>query len=415
MNSKKQSKVKGQTLLRQRNVTVVIDKIISDGPITNREIVNSTGISFAKVNNITTMLNKIGLTIDNGKEESSGGRRSTLFDINPNFKYTIGCQLSHTRINTIIGNLKGEIILDESRPFNKEDGKEAVLKILIEMIDQIIKKSEIPLEKFLGIGLSIAGLFNPNDNTAIPFPHLVKWGNVAFKEILAEKFKLPSYILNVANAAALAELNFGLGRGKESVLYINVGTGLGLGIILNGKLYEGVSGSAGEFGHISVDDHGPLCECGNLGCLEAIASTQAIVKQAKALLQQGVGSSILSMVDYDVNKIDFDLISQAANESDKLAFNLIDKMGQNIGEGIVTLINLFNPERIIIGGKIGCAANIVNNSITNIVQKRALEIPRRHTEIVFSKMGDYTGTIGATVPIIEEFFKNQVNIYVDEN
>ena len=415
MNTKKQSKVKGQTLLRQRNVSVVIGKIYSDGPITNREIVNSTGISFAKVNTITSMLNKMGLIIEDGKEESIGGRRSTLYDINTNFRYSIGCQLSHTRIHTIIGNLKGEIILDEVRPYNKEDGKESVLKILIVLIDQIIKKSEIPLDKFLGIGLSIAGLYNPNDGSATPFPHLVKWGSVAFKEILAEKFKLPSYILNVANAAALAEQNFGLGRGKNSILYLNIGTGLGMGIILNGKLYEGVSGSAGEFGHISVDDLGPLCECGNLGCLEAIASTQAIVKQAKALLQEGVNSSLLSMADHDINKLDFDLICQAANASDKLAYNLIDKMGQNIGEGIVTLINLFNPERIIIGGEIVGAKNIVATSILNIVQKRALEIPRRHTEIVFSQMDSHPGTIGSTVPIIEEFFKNQVNLYIEEN
>lgn len=414
VNTKKQGTVKGQTLLRQRNVSVVLGKIYEDGPITNREIVNHTCISFAKVNTITTMLSKIGLIIEDGKEESIGGRRSTLYNVNPNFRYTIGCQLSHTRIHVIIGNLKGKIILDDVRAYNKADGKESVLKILVELIDDIITKSKIPLNKFLGIGLSIAGLYNPNDGSAIPFPHLVNWGNVSFKEVLAQKFKLPSYILNVANAATLAEQNFGIGRGKESILYLNVGTGLGMGIILNGKLYEGVSGSAGEFGHISVDDHGPLCECGNLGCLEAIASTQAVVKQAKNLLLEGVSSSLLMMVDRELDKLEFDHICQAANSSDKLAYNLIDKMGQNLGEGIVTLINLFNPERIIIGGKIGCAKNLVFTSIMNIVQKRALEIPRRNTEIVFSNMGSNSGTIGATVPIIDEFFKNQVNNFFDE-
>ena len=413
MNTKKENTIKGQTLLRQRNVSVVVGKIYSDGPITNREIVNTTGISFAKVNTITTLLNKAGLIIEDGKEESIGGRRSALYDINPNFRFIIGCQLSHTRIHTIISNLKGEIILGEVRPYNKEDGKESVLKKLTELIDQVIKKSGIPMNKFLGIGFSIAGLFNPNDGSAIPFPHLVNWGSVAFKEILAEKFKLPSYILNVANAAALAEQNFGLGKGKSSILYLNVGSGLGMGIILNGKLYEGVSGSAGEFGHISIDDHGPLCKCGNLGCLEAVASTEAVVNQAKTLLQKGVNSILMSMIESDVDKLDFDLICEAANASDKLAYNLIDKMGQDIGEGIVTLINLFNPERIIIGGKITAAENIVNNSMMNIVQKRALEIPRRHTEIVFSNMGINSGTIGATIPIIEDFFKKEINSYID--
>ena len=414
MNSIKQKTIKGQTLLRQRNVTVVVGKISSDGPITQREIVNTTGISFAKVNTISSSFNKIGLTIENGKEESNGGRRSTLFDLNANFRYTIGCQLSHTRIHTIIGNLKGKILFEENLPFDKNDGKDAVTKLMLESIERLIVKSKIPLDKILGVGVAIAGLFNPNDGTAFPFPHLVKWGNVPYKEMIAKKFNLPCYINNVANAAALAELNYGSGKGKNSFLYLNVGSGLGMGIIFDGKLYEGISGSAGEFGHISVDDHGPLCECGNLGCLEVIASTQAIVKQAKKLLQQGVNSNLLTMINDDISKLNFDIICKAANESDKLAYNLIDKMGQNIGEGIVTIINLFNPARVIIGGKIGCASNLVINSIMNIVQKRALEIPRRNTDVVFSKMGGNSGTIGATVPVIEKFFNEQINILIDE-
>ena len=408
MKASKNSTVKGQTLLRQRNVSVVIDKINSEGPITNREIENTTGISFAKVNTITTMLNKIGLTIESGKEESNGGRRSSLFQLNPNYMYTIGCQLSHTRIHVIIGNLKGQILFESYKPFNKSDGKDSVMKLLVDTIKNLMKTSGIPREKYLGIGVSIAGLFNPKDKMTLPFPHLVKWGNVAIKDIIENKFALHCYLNNVANAAALAELNYGAGQGKDSILYLNIGTGLGMGIVLNGKLYEGVSGTAGEFGHISIDDHGPLCECGNLGCLEAVASTKAVVNQAKTLLKQGVSSVLLTMTNDDPDKLDFELICQAANESDKLAYNLIDKMGQNLGEGIVTLINLFNPSRIILGGKIISANNLINNSIFNIVQKRALEIPRRNTEIVFSEMGSRSGTIGATVPIIEKFFQDQI-------
>ncbi len=414
LNTKK-TVVKGQTLLRQRNVTVVAGKIYSHGPITKRDIVNSTGISFAKVNTITSMLHKNGLIVEDGKEESNGGRRSALYDINPNYKYTIGIQLSHTRIHTIIGNLRGKVLHEVSTTYDKYKGKEVVINMMLDSVDKIIEESKIPIDDFLGIGVSIAGLFNPNDGTALPFPHLVKWGNVSFKEIIAEKFHLPCYVNNVANAAALAELKFGLGRGKDSILYLNVGTGLGMGVIINGKLFEGISGSAGEFGHISVDDHGPLCECGNMGCLEAIASTYAIEKQARTLLRQGVTSNILRMVNDDIDKVNFDLICKAANESDKLAYNLIDKMGQNLGEGIVTIINLFNPARIIIGGKIACSSNLISNSIFNIVQKRALEIPRRNTEIVFSEMGSYSGTIGATVPILEKFFNEQLNVWIDEN
>lgn len=405
--------VKGQTLLRQRNVSLVIRKINFNGPITKREIVNQTGISFAKVNSVTSKLNNLGLTLETGKEESNGGRRSSLFELNPNFRYTIGCQMSHTRIHTAVTNLKGEILFEDFKPFEKSEGSEPVINLLLKSIENIMIRSQIPKEEYLGIGISIAGLFNPKDETSHPFPHLVNWGNVAFKSIVMEKFNMPCYVNNVANMAALAELNFGLGKGKESVLFLNVGSGLGMGIIFNGKLYEGISGTAGEFGHISVDDHGPLCKCGNVGCLEVLASTIAVVNQAKTLIKNGVSSVITSMVNDDMDNLNFPIICQAASQSDKLAYNLIDKMGTNLGEGIVTLINLLNPERIILGGKIVGAGNQILDSIMTIVQKRALEIPRKNTEIIISEMGSNSGTIGSTIPIIEKFFENELTKLVE--
>jgi len=415
MNNYIRKNIRGQALLRNRNVSVVIQKINADGPITKREIVNNTGISFAKVNSITSILNKTGITIEIGKEESSGGRRSSLFNVNPNYRYTIGCQLSHTRIHTIIGDLKGKILSEELKPYDKSIGKNAVIDMMLNSIDSIIKSSGLPKEKFLGVGVAIAGLFNPNNEMTLPFPHLVNWGHVPFKTIIAEKFHLPCYVSNVANAAALAELNFGEGKGKESILYLNIGSGLGLGIIFDGKLYQGVSGTAGEFGHISIDEHGPLCECGNMGCLEALASTRAVVNQAKEQIKQGVSTALLTMVNNDLEKIDFNLICKAATDSDKLAYNLIDLMAQNIGEGIVTLVNLLNPERIILGGTIVLASDLITNQITNIVQKRALEIPRRNMDLVFSKMGNYAGTIGSTIPMLEKFFQQQVNELITFN
>ncbi|MDP3147710.1 MAG: ROK family protein [Ignavibacteria bacterium] len=402
-----------QTVLRQRNVSLVLETIKSNGPIAKREIVYLTGLSFAKVNSIIIFLHNLGLILEVGKEKSNGGRPSSIFELNQNFRYTIGCQLSHTQIHTIVSNLKGEILFNNIKPFDKSIGKEVVIDMLIDSIDNLIKNSGIPKDKFIGIGVAIAGLFNPKDETTLPFPHLVTWGNVSFKSILSNKFKLPCYINNVANAAALAERNFGLGKGIENALYLNVGSGLGMGIIFNGKLYEGVSGTAGEFGHITVDENGPLCACGNVGCLEAIASTKAVIIDAKDRLRQGVSSVLSNMVKDNINNLDFKMICDAAVQSDKLAFGIIDKMGQNLGEGIVTLINLLNPERIILGGKIVDASKLIIIPIMNIVQKRALEIPRRNTEIVFSNMGSNAGTVGSTIPIIEKFFENEVNTLVD--
>ena len=402
----KENSNSGQSLFRARNISLVINTINQYEPITKREIVNITGLSFAKINSIILKLNEKQLTLESGKEESGGGRPSILYQINPNYKYLIGVELSHTRIHTIVGNLKGELLYNDSISFDKSSGKEFVVKTLLESIRNAIKNISSQKQKLLGIGVAIAGLVNSQEGTTLPFPYLVDWGDISIKNIIEKEFKVETYVENVANVAALAELNFGNGKGKNNLLYLNIGSGLGMGIILNGFLYEGATGSAGEFGHITVDENGPICECGNVGCIETLASTKAVIKRAKALVEKGVMSSLKDMADGDIEKINFEMICKAALTSDKLCFNLLDEMGKNLGEGIVTLINLFNPETIILGGKVDSSCKVIKDSIMNVVLKHALEIPRRATEIVFSKLGDNAVVIGATIPLMKKFFSN---------
>ena len=406
INSIKENNSGGQSLFRARNISLVINTIKQHEPVTKREIENITGLSFAKINSIILTLNEKNLTVESGKEESGGGRPSVLYQINPNYKLIVGVELSHSRIHTIVGNLKGEILYNNSLSFDKSSGKDFVVDSLLGSIHNAINGLAISKQKLLGVGVAIAGLVNPKEGTTRPFPYLVDWGDLSIKNLIEKEFSIETYVENVANAAALAELNFGNGKGKRNVLYLNIGSGLGMGIILNGSLYAGATGSAGEFGHITVDENGPICECGNVGCVEALASTKAVIHRAKALIEQGVISGLKEMAEGDTEKINFEMITLAANDGDKLSFNLLDEMGKNLGEGIVTLINLFNPETIILGGKVDSTCRIITDSIMNVVQKHALEIPRKATEILFSKLGDNAVVTGATIPLMEKFFSN---------
>ncbi len=394
----------GQSYFRARNISLVINTINQFEPITKRDLVDRTGLSFAKINSIIQTLNKSKLTFETGKEESGGGRPSALYQINPNYRYIAGCELSHNKVHTIIGNLKGEILYNKTIFFEKFSSKELLIQTLIENIQEAISEANITPKKLLGIGVAVAGLVNPKDGAARPFPHLADWGDLSIKHLLEEKLKMHVHVENVANAAALAELNYGEGKGKKNLLFLDIGTGVGMGIILNGKLYAGASGSAGEFGHITVDENGPICACGNVGCIETIASTKAVVRKAKDMIYQGVLSSLRELSSENIENINFKMICAAANNDDKLSFNLLDDMGKNLGEGIVTIINLFNPETIVLGGEIGDDCRTVLDSIMNVVQKRALEIPRRATEILFSSLGDDVNVIGSTIPLIEKFF-----------
>ena len=401
---KKENNGGGQGYFRTRNISLVVNTLNKFEPVTKKELVNKTGLSFAKINSIIQTLDKNNFAIEAGKEDSDGGRPSTLYQINPDYRYIIGCELGHTRIHTIVGNLKCDILYTDTVNFETSSGKDVVIQLLIESINNAIKTLKSPKQKLLGIGVAITGLVNQKEGTVHPFQHLSHWGEIPLKEIIEKEFKTNVYIDNLANAAALAELNLGKGKGKKNLLFIDVGPGVGMGIILNKKLYEGTTGSAGEFGHITVDENGPICVCGNVGCIETLVSTKAIVHSAKDMIERGVLSSLRELSSGDINKITFKMICEAAIEGDKLSFNLLDNMGKNLGEGIVTIINLLNPEMIVLGGEIDQNCGPVLDSIMNIVQKRALEIPRKATEVLFSALSDNVFVIGATVPIIEKFF-----------
>jgi N-acetylglucosamine repressor len=393
-----------QTRLRQQNINVVINNINQHAPITKKEIAVKTGLSFAKVNSITMELNSIGLITETGKAESNGGRPSAIYKINPKFGYVIGCELSHNKVSTIVVDLKGKIISKHSLTFNIKEGKDALIAKILDNIKTALDSLKFSKKKVIGIGIAVAGLVNPQNGMSTPFPHLVDWGDIAIRDIVEKEFALFCYVENVANSAALAELNFGIKKKVDNILALNVGSGLGLGIILNGRLYKGVTGSAGEFGHITVDENGPLCKCGNVGCLETLASTSAVVNRAKEMLTKQVVSSLTTLTNGNPDCLDFKMICESALQGDKLAFSLLDEMGRNLGEGIVTLINLFNPRMIIVGGRICFAKDMILQPVMSVVQKRALEIPRKSTEIIFSTLGSDAGIIGAAVPVLEHFF-----------
>lgn len=393
-----------QTRLKQHNIGEVINRIRLDGPITKKEVVTKTGLSFAKVNSITKDLLALKLITESGKAESSGGRPSAIYQINPKYGCIIACELSHKKISTIVMDLNAKIVSKHSVGFDVKAGRDSMLEKVISCIRTEINNLKFPREKIVGIGIAVAGLVDPSTGLSTPFPHLVDWGEIELKEIIENEFDLYCHIENVANAAALAEYNFGVKKVSDNILALNVGSGLGMGIILDGRLYKGITGSAGELGHITVDENGPLCTCGNVGCLETLASTNAIVMNARKMLQRQVSSSLNNVTENDTSKVNFKLICEAAFQGDKLSFNLLDEMGRNLGEGIVTLINLFNPKMIIVGGEVCYAKDIILQPLLNVVHRRALEIPRKVTEIVFSNIGSDAGIIGVTVPVMERYF-----------
>jgi glucokinase len=203
---------------------------------------------------------------------------------------------------------------------------------------------------------------------------------------------------------ALAEKRYGFGRNADDFIYISLGVGIGCAIFIHGALYRGHANLAGEFGHITVEAQGPLCRCGNLGCLEALASANAIIQRAKGSVQSGVYSSLSDKIDEIYRNADVKAIAQAAEEGDKLAFEILDRTGMYIGIGIAMLINILNPSMVILGGGIAQSGEVLLSAINQTVRKQALGIISRTVSIQKCQIKEYAGVIGGATAFFDRIF-----------
>ncbi len=388
---------------RQYNASSIFAHIFHRGPVTQREISKTAGLSFATVTSVVSPLEKLGIIQRSTASSTNTGRPAGLYKCNPTYRHVLGIEARKDELFFILSDLQGHVLSQNSISYDKKIGKEGFLNLLLRETKDKIARVGAKENKLLGIGIGVAGLVNPANGSVAMLSHLSNWGSIPLREIMEEKFKLKVSVHNLAAAAALGESWYGLGRDKANFLFLSVTDGVGGGIFINDQLYTGTSGTAGEFGHISVDDHGPVCTCGNVGCLETFTSVPAIVQSARKSVSDGVSSAIKEIVGGDLDKITFSTLVEAAKREDKLAYKLFTDVGRYLGEGIVSLVNVLNPERIVIGGDLAQAGSLILDPVNDVLKRQALEVPRKSVEIVFSGLGDSASALGSVVPLIEEF------------
>jgi predicted NBD/HSP70 family sugar kinase len=389
--------------LRERNTALVLEIVVRHGSMSQREMSKRSGLSFTSVVSIVTRLEKKGILRKADSSPERAGRPATMYSFDPTYRFVLGCEIQHDVFQLVLADLEGHIAAQKTIPFEQGTGKEAMLALLIRSLEDLVAGAGRGMQDLLGIGIGIGGLVNVQNDSVEFLSHLPNWGELPLKSTLQDHFKLKTSVENNSASAALGELRFGVGSGKKNFLFINVKSGIGMGIVLNGGLYRGTTGTAGEFGHITVDDHGPVCVCGNVGCLETLASISALVDNAKRSVRQGVASSIREFAGGDPDQITFDVILEAVKHEDKLAYKLFIDAGRYLGEGIVSLVNLLNPELIVIGGELARAKEYVLGPITDVMKRQALGIPRKAVEVTFSSLAENAGALGATVPLIDDF------------
>jgi glucokinase len=279
-----------------------------------------------------------------------------------------------------------------------DEGTRAVINKLSSTINRSIAQARLRNTELMGIGIATAGILDTRRGIVTTSPNLPGWHNIPLRDVIAARSGLTTYLINDASAAALGEHRFGAGRGFDNLLYLTVSTGIGGGIIINGELYSGADGCAGEFGHMTIEADGPECHCGNFGCLEALASGWAIAREAVTRINQGERSSIAELVD-GIENITAETVAKAARQGDRLACDIIAKAANYLGIGLANLVNIFNPELIIIGGGLSKMGNMLLEPARKVIKDRAFRLPAQSVRIVRARLGSNAGIIGAAIHV----------------
>jgi len=279
---------------------------------------------------------------------------------------------------------------------------EAVITRVMRAIRQVLSEANVTLDQAAGIGLGVPGPVNRDSGIVFSPPNLPGWDEVPLYDMLHEEFKIPIFIENDANAAALAEYIFGMGRGYREVVCMTIGTGIGSGVIIDGKLLEGVAGMAAELGHMTIDWQGDLCNCGHVGCLETFASGTAIASRASMLILGGMAEGLREFaLEHRLHEervpfyVDARTVALAADAGLPVAREIIIRAGEALGMGLVNVIHIFNPQIIILGGSVVQIGDLFMEPARRVVEERAMKVLREAVRIVTAQLGPDVGLIGA--------------------
>lgn len=327
---------------KQHNRDLVLKTIFEAETISRADIARVTRLTRTTVSDVVAGLLSEGLVREVGIGSSIGGKSPILLSLEKDSRYMISLNLAHDQFCGAVVNLRGEIKDMESVPVSGRDGEQA-LALVYEILDRLVEKEWAPL---VGIGVGTPGLVNTRDGLVINAVNL-DWQNLPLASLLQERYHLPVHIMNDSQAAAIGEYVYGGGyRADENLVVINIGQGIGAGILVNGRLFQGDGGGAGEIGHMVVQENGLLCRCGNHGCLETLASARAVVQRAKSLLGEYPGSAL----GKNPEKVTLERLEQAFAANDALARKVVLEAGHFLGLSIASLISMLNMQKFVLIG-----------------------------------------------------------------
>lgn len=374
-----------QTSLHRANLERVVRAVRMAGSLTQAEIARSTGLSAATVSNIVREL-KEGGTVE-VTPTSAGGRRARSVSLSGDAGIVIGVDFGHTHLRVAIGNLAHQVLAEESEPLDVDASSAQGFGRAEQLVNRLIETTGIAPGKVIGVGLGVPGPIDVESGTLGSTSILPGWTGINPGQELAGRLGVPVYVDNDANLGALGELVWGAGRGVRDLAYIKVASGVGAGLVIDGHIYRGPGGTAGEIGHITLDESGPVCRCGNRGCLETFTAARYVLP----LLRPSHGPDLT-----------MDRVVQLAREGDPGCRRVIGDVGRYIGSGVANLCNLLNPSRVVLGGSLAEAGELVLAPIRDSVSRYAIPSAARQLSVLPGALGGRAEVLGALALVLSE-------------
>jgi predicted NBD/HSP70 family sugar kinase len=375
--------------LRESNRERVVQALQVLGVASRAEIARHTGLSRSTVSSIVADLQEQGLVVDredHDRESAGSGRPPALIALDPSAGLAVGIDFGKRHLAVALADLSHEVVAEEWREMRDDYQAEEGMSTATELVERVLDAGHAERDRVLGVGMGVPGPVHETGmvgSSAI----LPGWAGTSPKERMSELLGLPVSVGNDANLGALAEFTWGAGRGAESVVYLKLATGIGAGIVLGGRLFEGAGGTAGEIGHTTIDETGDICRCGNRGCLETYAGAAAIA----SLLSRSRGE-----------ELDPEAVLTNAIDGDAGCRRALADAGRHIGVAVANLCNLVNPERIVVGGSMGHAGDLMLDPLRESVRLRAIPSAAQDVEIVPGELGERAELLGAVALVLQE-------------
>ncbi len=378
----------------------VLARLRDEGPLSKAQLADLLKVSRTTIAAEAGRLAELGLAQEVGPAASRGGRRSTLIDLAPAIRF-VGIAIGATGISVGVTDGRLAVLAMNTRPCDIRQGPEVVLAAALDLVHKVL--DEAGVEQPMGAGVGVPGPVDFNRGVSVSPPIMPGWDGYPVRDALSLELGCPVVLDNDVNVLAVGEQHAGVARNSRDFLYVKIGTGIGCGIVIDGELYRGVNGCAGDIGHIRVEDFGPTCACGNTGCLEAFSGGAALARDATTAARTGRSTVLAAMLE-DRGELSAADVGRAVEQGDPQAVQLIRDSGRRVGQVLAGLVSFFNPDLIVIGGGVTGLGHSLLAEVRAVTYRRSLPLATGSLPIVLSELGDEGGVIGAARLISDSIY-----------